>query len=52
MSPDDKTELQALILEAVTSAVGGLQSHLDQQILELQADVERRSRSSTRSRST
>lgn len=40
LSPEDKTELQAMILATVGGLVQALQQHLDQQILELQADVE------------
>jgi len=36
----DQDALRALVFEAVTAAVGSLQRHLDEQILELQADVD------------
>jgi len=39
-SDTDRAELRAIIFEAVTAAVEGLQRHLDEQVLELQADVD------------
>jgi hypothetical protein len=40
MTPEDKAEFQAMMLETMGGLVQGLQRHLDQQILELQADVD------------
>lgn len=36
----EQTPLRAAVFDAVTEAIAGLQRHIDEQILELQADID------------
>lgn len=39
-SPEDRSEIESILLATVGGLVQGLQRHLDEQIIELQADVD------------